>query len=51
MAKTVIIYDNVHKMVESKIKEIKERHGFELQFRDLINKVIEKNIDKFEINT
>lgn len=49
MSKTAFIEDDVHEMVKSKQKEIKQKHGIEPRISDIINKILRENIQSFDI--
>lgn len=49
MPKTAVIYDDVHLLVVNKKTELKEKYGFDVQISDIINNLIKKNIDKFDL--
>lgn len=49
MSKTVQIEDNIHNMIIDKRKEIKERYKVELKISDIVNKILENNIQNYDI--
>ena len=49
MIKTVQIDESIHKLIVDKQKDIKERKGINIQMRDIVERLIKDNIDKFDI--
>lgn len=49
MAKTAVIHDDVHELIVNKKNELKQKYSVDIQITDIINNIIRKNIDKFDL--
>lgn len=50
MVKTAVIHDDVHELIVNKKNQLKEKYHVDIQIADIINNVIRKNIDKFDLD-
>lgn len=49
MVKTAVIHDDVHELIVNKKNQLKEKYQVDIQITDIINNIIRKNIDKFDL--